>query len=124
MYRLFTLRTLRKFAVSVLPALMLLVGVSSVSMAASTTTHTTFSGTVTWSLSPARCSSLQVDLTGTGDRLTETNTKVNADGSMQILINDLVTGTASDSTGTYHFVYHNHSVQTVAPAGAPIQVEM
>jgi hypothetical protein len=116
--------TLRKLAVSVLPALTLLVGGSSTSMAASGTTHVTVRETVSWSMSPARCSSLQVDLTGTGERLSETNTKVNADGSMQILINDLVTGTASDSTGTYHFVYHNHSVQTIPPAGAPIHVEM
>jgi hypothetical protein len=50
---------------------------------------------------------------------------VNADGSSQILINDLVTGTAVDSNGgTYHFVYHNHSTQDVPSGSGPIQVSM
>ena len=36
-----------------------------------------------------------------------------ADGSSRIIVNDLVTGTADDSTGSYHFTYRNHSIEDV-----------
>jgi hypothetical protein len=54
----------------------------------------------------------------------EITTKVYADGSSTILINDLVTGTATDSTGTYKFKYSNHSIETVPVGGGAHQVEM
>ncbi len=121
--------TSRKLVVPLLLALMLLVGVSSASAAPLvTTTHETVRGTVPWTLPADQCPSLPagVSVSGTGERLQVTNTKVNADGSSQIVINDLVRGTAVDSNGgTYHFVYHNHSIQDVpSGSGLPIQVNM
>jgi hypothetical protein len=47
-----------------------------------------------------------------------------ADGSSTILINDLVKGTAWDSTGTYHFVYTNHSTETVPAGDGARQIKM
>src|SRR5439155_26703958 len=74
--------TSRKLVVPLLLALMLLVAVPAVAAAPSaTTTHETVRGTVDWSLTPAQCSSLQVPLSGTGERFAQIITKVNADGS-------------------------------------------
>jgi hypothetical protein len=78
-----------------------------------TTTHEIVTGTVTWTLTPEQCSSIHAPISGTGERHQVIITKVNADGSSQIIINDQVKGTASDSTGTYRFVYLNHSVEDV-----------
>jgi hypothetical protein len=75
-------------------------------------------------MSAAVCPSLQVDVSGVGERHEEINTIVNADGSYKVIINDLVTGTASDSTGTYKFVYQNHSVEIAPAGGGAHQVSM
>lgn len=54
-----------------------------------------------------------------------TNTHVNADGSSQIVSNDLVKGTAVGSDGSiYRFVYHNHTAQDVLAADGPIRITM
>jgi len=65
-------------------------------------------------------------VSGKGARIAVTNTHANADGSSRIVSNDLVTGTAAGSDGgTYSFVYHNHTVQSMpSVAGLPIQVSM
>jgi hypothetical protein len=119
----------RKLVAAVLLMLMLFAASTSASAAPlATTTHETVRGeTVTWSLPADQCPSLPagVSVDGTGQRIAVTNTNVNADGSTQILIDDLVTGTAVDSNGgTYHFIYHNSSAQGVPSAGSPIQVSM
>jgi hypothetical protein len=119
----------RKLVVALLMMLMLFAASTSASAAPSaTTTHETVRGeTVTWSLPADQCPSLPagVSVDGTGQRIAVTKTKVNADGSTQIVINDLVTGAAVGSNGaTYHFVYHNHSTQNVPSAGGPIQISM
>ena len=104
-----------------------LVGVPAIFAApAASTTRETVTGTVTWSLSPAQCDSIDVPISGTGERHMVIITHLHADGSSRIIINDLVKGTAEDSTGgTYRFVYQNHSIEDVpATAGEAHQVRM
>ena len=112
-----------------LPALVALLLATSASAAFAggpvTVTHESADGAIlTWSMSPDNCKQLQVPLSGTGEQHQEKTTKVYADGSSTILINDLVKGTASDSTGTYHFSYTNHSTETVPAGGGAHQVQM
>jgi hypothetical protein len=115
----------RKLVILVLLALMLLVAVPSVSAASSVTiTHATVRETVNWTLTPEQCSSVQAPLSGTGERFAVIITKEYADGSSRILINDVVKGTAWDSTGTYHFKYSNHSTEDVPAGGGAHQIAM
>ena len=88
--------------------------------------RTDFPPVPVWSLDPALCKALQVPLfgTGEGERKVEITTKDYADGSQVIVTNDLVKGTAWDSTGTYHFVYTNHSTETVPAGGGAHQIKM
>ena len=89
-----------------------------------TVTHETVGGTVPWTIPAGQCDAVKVELSGSGERHQEITTKVYADGSSTILINDLVKGTAWDSTGTYHFVYTNHSTETVPAGGGAHQIKM
>ena len=58
------------------------------------------------------------------DRVRKVTREVRADGSQEIVQDDLKTGTAVDSTGaTYTFVYKNHLVLTVS-AGQPASVQV
>jgi hypothetical protein len=111
-----------------LPALIALLLVASASSAFAegrvTVTHKTVGGTVDWTIPPGQCKAVKLELKGSGERHQEIITKVYANGSSTILINDLVKGTASDSTGTYHFVYINHSTETVPADGGAHQIEM
>jgi hypothetical protein len=51
------------------------------------------------------------------------NTQTRPDGSTHTVVNSLATGTAIDNAGgAYHFNYHNHSSEDVAPGGFPIQL--
>jgi hypothetical protein len=90
-------------------------------------THVTVRETIIpWVIPADQCSSLPAGLSvsGTGQRIATTNTKVNANGSMEIIINDLVVGDAQDSDGgTYHYKYTNHSIQNV-PVSGPAQFSM
>jgi hypothetical protein len=118
------MRTRRRILVHLVLVLTLLILVPSASAASS---HEIVRETVTWTLPAGQCASLPagISVSGTGERLEVINTKLNADGSSQILINDLVTGTAVDSSGgTYRFVYHNHSTQDVPSGSGPIHVNM
>jgi len=65
-------------------------------------------------------------LTGSGQRHMVTNTKVNSDGSQQIVIDDVVKGTATDlgGGGAYTFIYTNHSIELVPAGGGAHQVSM
>jgi hypothetical protein len=120
----------RKLVAPVL--LMLLLFATSASASAAplaTTTHETVRGTVTWTLPAGQCPSLPagISVSGTGERLQLINTEVNPDGSGQIVINDLVKGSAVDSNGgTYTFVYANHSTEGLSPSGSglPHQISM
>jgi len=118
----------RKLVVALLLMLILLAASASASAAPlASTTHATVREPVSWELPADQCPSLPagVSVSGTGQRLEVINTKLNADGSSQVLINDLVTGSAVGSNGAiYHFIYHNSSTQDVPSAGGPVQVSM
>ncbi len=58
------------------------------------------------------------------DRIRKVTREVQADGSQEIVQDDLKTGTAVDSKGaTYDFVYKNHLVLTISP-GLPASVNV
>jgi hypothetical protein len=110
----------RKLMVHVLLVLMLFVGVSPVA-AASANDHQVVNETVNFTIPADQCpllpSGLSVD--GTGERHMVVNTNAKADGTSEVRINDLVTGTATDSNGDVHkFVYHNSSTMTIPTSGA------
>ena len=116
---------LRRLILPALVALLLVTSASSVLAGGpETVTHQTVGGTVPWTLPAGQCKAAPLELNGSGERHQEIITKVYADGSSTILINDLVKGTASDSTGTYHFSYTNHSTETVPAGGGAHQIEM
>jgi hypothetical protein len=118
----------RKLLALLLLMLMLFSASAAASAApAATATHTTVRETVTWMLPADQCAGLPagVSVSGAGERIAVTNTNVIADGSSQIVSNDLVKGVAVGSDGsTYRFVYHNHTAQDVPVAGGPIRVTM
>ncbi|MBZ0298645.1 MAG: hypothetical protein K8J31_02845 [Anaerolineae bacterium] len=120
--------TFRKFLVPVVLGLIFLIGVSAVyGGGPPLNIHETVRETVTWTIPAGQCPSLPAGLSvsGTGERHAVINTKENSDGSSQIIINDVVKGTAVDSNGdTYRFIYTNHSIQSVPAGGLPIQFEM
>jgi hypothetical protein len=77
---------------------------------------------ISFTLTPA-CPNLQVTVVGTGDSFTVTNHRIDAAGVDHIQINNLVTGTATDSEGaTYRFNYHNHATLEVPASGFPFSV--
>jgi hypothetical protein len=112
--------TARKLGILLLLGLLLLVGVPTAAAAPSATiTHTTVRESVSWTLPAGQCPNLPagISVSGTGERFMVIITSVSVDGSTRIIINDVVRGTAWDSTGTYSFKYSNHSIEDV-PAGA------
>jgi hypothetical protein len=77
---------------------------------------------ISFTLTPT-CPNLQVTVVGTGDGFTVTNHRIDAAGIDHIQVNNLVTGTATDSEGaTYRFNYHNHATLEVPPGGFPFSV--
>ena len=73
---------------------------------------------VPFTLTPAQCPGLQTTVTGSGEYFTVTNTRTDAAGVTHLEVNQLATGTATDTQGgTYHFNYHNHSSVTIPPGG-------
>jgi hypothetical protein len=77
---------------------------------------------VSFTLTPALCSNLQVTVVGTGDSFLVTNQRIDNNGVVHINRNDLVTGTAVDTEGTsYIFNYHNHANIEVPQSGFPFQ---
>ena len=86
--------------------------------------HQIVSETVDWTLPAGQCPAAPSGLSGSGERHKVTNTIVNADGSTMTITNDVVRGTASDATGTYKFVYENHSIDQVPAGGFVHQISM
>jgi hypothetical protein len=120
--------TVRKLMVPLVLLLLLLVAAPAASAAPQvTTTHETVGGTVTWTLPAGQCADLPagVWVSGTGERQQEVITKTRADGSSEVLINDLVKGTAIDSSNnTYTFLYHNHSTEDRPPSGSGLAIRV
>ena len=114
-----------KFVSSLLVIAMLLVGTSTAMAGASTNTHdVVVEEGVTFSLPAGICATAPNGLDGEGRRHHVINTRVNRDGSTVITINDVVKGTAWDSSGSYNFIYANHSVEVVPADGSAHQVSM
>jgi hypothetical protein len=113
-----------KFVSLTLVVATFLVGTSTALAGPSTNTHEVVNETVDWTLPPGQCAAAPAGLTGSGERHRVTNTKVNADGSTVIIVNDVVRGTAWDATGTYKFVYENHSIDQVPAGGGTHQISM
>ena len=81
--------------------------------------------TVTWAMSPDVCADINVDITGTGQRKQETETKHNRDGSTVQVIDDVVKGTAVDTKGgKYTFLYVNHSTWVTNKSGTSVSIRM
>src|SRR5690242_2938472 len=92
----------RKLVVPLLLILLLFAASASASAAPlDTTTHQTVREPVGWTLPADQCPTLPAGLSvsGTGERLEEINTQVNAGSGSRIIINDLVKGSAVDSSG-------------------------
>ena len=109
----------RKLMVHVLLALMLFVGVSAAA-AAPAADHQVVSETVPLNIPADQCPKLPagVSVSGSGQRHMIVNTRMLADGTTVIRVNDLIKGVATDSNdGTHKFVYHNSSTETTLPDG-------
>jgi hypothetical protein len=114
----------RRIIAFVLPAMMLFVGVSPV--AADSGGHDVFTGTVSFTIPADQCPLLPagVSVEGSGESVAIVNTSTQADGSIEVRVNNLIKGIATDSNGgTHKFVYHNSSTETI-PLSGPHTISM
>ena len=87
--------------------------------------HRTVKETVNWTMPAGQCASLDGEVTGTGQRNETIDTVTKLDGSAVMVINDVVIGTAVDTTGlNYNFHYANHSIWNTPAAGTPVSIKM
>jgi hypothetical protein len=103
-----------------------LVGVSSITAQeeAKVTSQTSLES-VEWSLSAEQCNKLEEDLSGTGEKTASITTTEAEDGSKHVVEDVIISGTASDSTGTYNYVYANRAVRDIPPEGdGPTEIFM
>ena len=108
----------RRLIFHVLLALMLFVGVTPA--AAASTGHEVIRGSVGFTVPADQCHLLPagVSVSGSGESVAIINTRTLADGSMEVRINNVIKGVATDSNGGQHkFVYENSSTQTILPSG-------
>lgn len=103
---------------------LLLVAASTAMAGSPTNSNEIVKEHVDWELKPGQCADVPLGVEGSGERHMVKNTKVNADGSMVITINDVVRGAAWDSAGTYKFIYENHSVEEIPAGGGTHQITM
>jgi hypothetical protein len=81
--------------------------------------------TVDWSLSDEQCDKLEESLSGTGEKTASLTTTEAEDGSKHTVEDVIISGTASDSTGTYNYVYANHAERDIPPEGeGPVTIFM
>jgi hypothetical protein len=109
----------RTLTIHLLLALILFVGVSPAAAASGNTNEVT-RGTAAFSIPANQCPLLPAGLSvsGSGERLTITNTHTKADGTTEIRTNELIKGVATDGNGGVHkFVYHNSSTLTIPTSG-------
>jgi hypothetical protein len=87
--------------------------------------HSTVKETINWTMPAGQCASVDGEVTGTGQRSETIDTLIKPDGSSQVVINDLVVGTAQGSDGQqYSFYYANHSIWTSPASGSPVAIKM
>lgn len=82
---------------------------------------------VAWEMTPARCGRLQATTRGTGSMREQTMIKHNADGSIDVIVSDVVSGTAIDDNGiSYGWNYKNHQRTTIpaAPHNDRVSIHM
>jgi len=78
---------------------------------------------LSFTLPAGQCPNLEVTVEGTGESFIVTNDRIDQKGVHHIIMNHLVTGTATDSNGgTYLFNYHQHSELEIPPGGFPFQL--
>ncbi|MFN8490790.1 MAG: hypothetical protein U0350_24575 [Caldilineaceae bacterium] len=114
----------KMFVSLILVSLLLALAPSAVFAGPTANTHDVVTGTVDWTLPAGVCAEAPNGLAGSGQRHQIIDTHVNADGSTVITINDMVKGDAWDSTGSYGFVYENHSTEIIPANGGAHQVQM
>ena len=114
-----------KFVSTVLAFILLLAATSAAMAKSPNNSHDVVNdGPITWSLPAGICATAPNGLDGAGQRHQVINTKVSSDGSTITTVNDVVKGTAWDSTGSYSFTYVNHSVEVVPADGGTHQITM
>ena len=87
--------------------------------------HRTVKETVNWTMAAGQCAGLDGEVTGIGQRIETIDTVIKLDGSSQVVINDLVVGTAQGSHGQkYSFYYANHSIWNTPTSGSPVAIKM
>src|SRR5690349_776522 len=74
--------------------------------------------TVDWSLSTDQCKKLKEKLSGTGEKISSLTTTELENGGKHTVEDVFISGTASDSTGEYRYVYANRAVRDIAPEGS------
>jgi hypothetical protein len=119
--------TSRKLIVSLLLAVMLFAAAPALAAAprSAASTREVVKETVTWTIPAGQCSSLSVEVTGSGQRNETIVTTTNADGSQRQIIDDVVIGTAVDTNGMkYSFFYGNHSIWNTPASGTPVSIKM
>jgi hypothetical protein len=78
---------------------------------------------VSFTLSGCTALPVGVIVHGSGDAFIVTTTRVDKNGVTHLQVNNVTTGTATDSNGAaYIFNYHNHVSQEVPPGGFPSQI--
>jgi hypothetical protein len=80
--------------------------------------------TVEWSLAPDVCTKLKVELPGTGEKTQSITTTEMDNGSKHVVDDVVISGTASDSTGEYRYVYGNRAVRDIPAGDGPIKILM
>ncbi len=118
------MRTSRPIMGTVLLVCIMLLSLGPSAFAGSVTHETTREQFTTWPSLPQLDSACPEIPSGvvitavTNERVRQTVTKTRDDGSKQIVVTDLVTGTAEDNLdGAYTFVYQNDASFDVSPDG-------
>ena len=114
----------RTFTIHVLLALMLFAGVSPAAAGSGKDDGQVIIETVSFTIPAGQCPLLPAGLSvsGTGQRHqtihTTTHTTEKVGETLEVRVNDVIKGTATDSNGGVHtFVYRNSSTQTILPSG-------
>ncbi len=88
-------------------------------------THQVVKESVSWTLDPGLCKQIGVVINGKGQRLQDTVTTTNEDGSTTATIADRVSGEAVDAKGaTYQWLYLNFSTWVTPASGKPVAIDM
>lgn len=80
---------------------------------------------ITFTIPAGQCPDLPVAVDGTGDSFSVIDERIDKNGVDHVEIDNIVTGTATDSDGaTYGFNYHNHTSLDIPAGGFPFQASV